>query len=186
MWNLLISTCFKWVSCKKTRSTFLNLKNSVVPLHISNIMAHAPLSHTHCWCYKSQNSLQQLGPNQDLRAPAFCVTYSTSSFREDQVMTRKTKKTWITFRVARQWWARFPSLFSQLCILPKNWTLGTEFTHSPTLEFKNLNSSMTLSVLHSFHKPLPKWCPSSPYKLLECSACIEANTCVSYFFSLMK
>ncbi len=47
---------------------------------------------------------------------------------KQRVLTRKGKKTWVTFSVARQWQARSPSLCSQLHILPINWALGTKFT----------------------------------------------------------
>ncbi len=103
---------------------------------LSNKMARVPAGYI--WhslligYYKSQNSLQQLGC-QSRPASTSLYSFTTKSHCEfvfvcnklkvqpqgkNQVMTRKGKKTWNTFCVARQWQARSSSLCFQVCILP--------------------------------------------------------------------
>ncbi len=101
---------------------------------------------------------------------------------KDRVMTRKTKKTWITLCCQT---SQVSITVSSCAFYHKAEHLAlSSHSHSPTLEFKNLNSSMTLLALHSSRGSFPKRCPWSAYKLLKCSACLEVHTCVSNLFSL--
>ncbi len=125
------------------------------------------MSGTHYWYYTAQNSLQQLGRQSrpanassyslatidTLWVCVFCAIYSLSSFRE-----------------RTEWWQEKARKLGSLSVLPDNVKPGlhrcisrrTFFQYTehlapssngdlPTLFHRNLNSSMTLSALHSSH-----------------------------------